>query len=224
LSPDQIARGVRAWQRAVSALKQFISVAPVYEKQLREAGELTPEAQEALSTWLAAADKIKQRFANIIESNANLQQAIDAVGGGSAMAGLGYLGYFAELMSASADAMKMLRTPLTVGFQGLEAVQMPWLSQAANEPWEQTLQTLGSNAIATTGAAAISMTGDAAALDADVEAYLESQKRLSALITSGSVSAGEGSAVPKKSGGGAGLLIGAVAVGALGLFLVNRPK
>lgn len=230
LSPAKLAAGAQAWQKMVSALNQFATVAPIYAKAIADAGEnIGPGAKQAFEDWAAKADGLKLRVKEIIENTPQLQQAIDAVGGAAAqpqgedVAGLA--AYFGFLASYSSEAVSLLATPLPTGFNGLGNPALMWAERLAGPAWRGLMQVLGSRTVATVGATAVAANSLEDALTGETEEYLESNRHLAEMVAEGKLTADQAVQLKEKpSSSNGALVVGAVALGALGVWYLSRSK
>jgi peptidoglycan hydrolase-like protein with peptidoglycan-binding domain len=241
LPPAAAAAGAQAWVSAVAALKRFTELAPRYAKLVDAAstaeGGLKPGVAEAFEAWIASADRIKQRLAQLIEQDPKVRAAVDAAGPSVGLEGIfqlggGYRRYFEGLGAAADTAVQLLREPFDAG-GGVQGFASPvlWaarLGRLAGPAWAKLLELLGTRTVASIGGVATAAVGLETVINRDLQNFDELSKKVAELVASGGLTVEEGAQIldvakPKKESIVGPLVVGGTLLGALALWL-NREK
>lgn len=242
--PAEQTSPTETWDALVSALRNFAADAPKFE-EIFEAGKargpVHPDVQAAYDNWMKAGDRLRQRLAQLIESNQNLQASLDTVGPTVGFAGVGgrseFEAMFASLESASIKAVELLKEPLITpaapsnAMQGLgQAAQVAgWAARLASPTFKGLIALLNSRTVAATGTAAVLASGAKDIINSDVNAYAEFQTLLAKMLADGAITQAEYDALSKGGPKAPGIpwgyiTLGAIALGGTALYFKNRPS
>lgn len=225
------------WDGAVQALRSIYGDGTKFLQAVQEretkGWNLTPEAVQALDAWAAAADRVKQRTAQVLENSPQAISALDAAGGITpGMSGLE--AYFSDLSGVASEILEVLKTPLTASaapMQGLEqwAQAAQVAGRLAGTVWPKLLQLLNSTTVKGGVITYLGVKGVGDALNADTVAYKEITQNLDNLVASGELTVEERNKlkpdVPTAPTSAMGMLVlGVVAIGGLAVFLSMRNK
>lgn len=231
------------WTKLVSTLQSFgKSVGPLsaaIDAAILAGGTLRPEVLEAYADWLRAAERLKQRAADIIEKDSKLQGVIETAGVG--FSGFGRVGeleaYFAEVTSNVKRVVDLLLTPLPdipagsarvmgllQGFGDLEQVAS-WAARFAGPLWEGLVMLLRTPAVAVAGGAAVAAQGLDNVLNGEVETYYGSVEKLRKLCLEKKLTVEECKALEpeRPTDWKSAVIWGGIGLGALAIWL-NRRK
>lgn len=231
-----------AWSKLVSTLQTFgKSVGPLsaaIDAAIAAGGTLRPEIREAYEHWLYAAERLKQRAADIIQKDPKLQAVIETSGIG--FSGLGRVGeleaYFAEVTSNVKRVVDLLLTPLPAfmhatgaltGFGDLGQVQVAgWAARFAGPLWEGLIALLKTPAVAVAGGAAVAAQGLDNVLNGEMQSYYDSVGNLQKLCVEKKLTVEQCNALQaEKPFDWKGAAIwGGVGLGALAIWLNRRPR
>ena len=229
-APEPAPMDLQTWDRLVEALSLMGTYGEKINEEIQKAAEttgLSDQAKEAYTAWTRAGERLRQRLAQFIEQNPELQQAIDAAApsaGFSGVTGLGEYGaYFEQVVSASAKAVELLRQAFPPVGKALEG-----LGQWQAGLWTKFLQVLRSRTVATVGATGLATWGLSGVFNKEVDSYHEWNAKVLDLISEGKLSPEEGKAYmkepPKKIGFVVPVVAGVVALGAFALLLQQKKE
>lgn len=242
--PAEQASPTETWDALVSALRNFAADAPKFE-EIFEAGKargpVHPAVQAAYDNWMKSGDRLRQRLAQLIESNQNLQASLDTVGPTVGFAGVGgrseFEAMFASLESASIKAVELLKEPLVTPaappatMQGLgQAAQVAgWAARLASPAFKALIALLNSRTVAATGTAAVLASGAKDVINSDLNTYSEYQTLLAKMLSDGAITQAEYDALSKGGPQAPGIpwgyiTLGAIALGGTALYFKNRPS
>jgi hypothetical protein len=204
--------------------------------KLAEGQVLTPEGQQIYDAWFEAAERLKQRMAQIVEDSMEIQSALDTASGGGSMSGLS--AYFGELSGAATEVLATLKTPLNEGalsaydFQTLD--ELGQVAQAAGQiagrlsgaAWAKLIQLLSLPVVRAAAVTYIGVKGVGDALNADTAAYRDITLDLNDKFAKGELTAEERAAAqPRPPMSGAAIAaIGVVALGGLAVLLRSKKR
>ena len=227
------------WAKLVETLQAFgRSVGPLstaIDAAVAAGGTLRPEVLEAYADWLHAAERLKQRAADIIEKDPKLQNVIETAGSG--FSGFGRVGeleaYFAEVTSNVKRVVDLLLTPLPEitpvrtlsGDFGQTAQVAGWAARFAGPLWEGLITLLRTPAVVVAGGTAVAVQGLDNVLNSEVDTYYDSVNKLRQLCLDKKLTVEECKALaptPPPDWKTA-VVVGGVALGALAIWL-NRRK
>lgn len=234
----QTAASSPMWAKLVSTLQAFgNSVGPLsaaIDAATAAGGTLRPEVRDAYAAWLSAAERLKQRAADLIEKDPKLQAVLETAGAG--FAGFGRIGeleaYFAEVTSNVKRIIDLLSTPLldftpVAPVVGLgQAVQVAsWAARFAGPLWQGLIALLRTPAVAVAGGAAVAAQGLDNVLNAEVETYYGSVEKLRKLCFEKKLTVEECKALEpeRPTDWKSAVIWGGISLGALAIWL-NRRK
>jgi hypothetical protein len=192
--------------------------------------------------WVASANDVLARAAQIIEQSPELQQVIDTIGAqmGVGMEGVSQLeAYFADVTSTAVKAVELLRQPVPSALEGLglgqaaAAAAVPAAGRAASlaarfgsKLWQGLMGLLGNRTVAAVGATHVGVSGLSNVIHGEVQSFNDYNRYIIQEMAAGRLSPEAGAALlrrpPKQEGIVMPLIVGGVILGGLALFLRQR--
>jgi len=230
------------WSAASSALQSLTQKAPSFEKALTDArarGELHPDVKAAAAAWIATANALMARMADVISGSPELRASLDTAGPTVGFAGVpgwggGLAAYFGELEAVADKAIELLRAPLTLPstLQGLGQGIPPQLASLAARlgasSWARLMELLRLPIVTAAGAVAVGGKVLNDAVNGETEAYLAHEAALDQLVAEGKLTVEEYNAlkkkIPEKESIIGPIVLGVVALGGLALYLKSRKE
>ena len=222
------------WDGAVQALRSVYDDGTRFLQAVQEreakSWHLTPDAVQALDSWAQAADRVKQRTAQVLENSPQAISALDAAGGvAPGMSGLE--AYFSDLSGVASEILEALKLPLGAAAAPMQGLEQ-WAQAAAvaerlgGAVWPKLLQLLNSPTVKSGVVTYLGVKGVGDALNADVVAYKEIRKHVADLVAEGKLTVEEaGPLNPTAPSSAMGMLVlGVVAVGGLAVYLSMKKK
>lgn len=234
-----------AWDSLVGALDSLGNDGPKYigavQAAISTGGKLRPEVEKAFEDWASAAERVKQRVAQIISDNPQVASAMDAASANTApvsgpMSGLE--AYFGELASASSDALDLLRSPFGVsaaaaapmhGFE--QAIQIaeaaaPWVARFAGIAWRSTIQLLKLPVVRQAVVTGVAVKGIGDAVNQDANNYKDTNQQLNQLVSEGKLTVEQAGSLKEDKPINPWLLLGGgvVLVGGVAVYYKNKKK
>jgi hypothetical protein len=237
--PTGTAISEEAWQQALAALNSIrvdgARIAQTISDKLAAGQTLTSEASQLFDAGYAAAERVKQRVAVIVEGSPEIVSALDATAApGGGVSGLG--AYLGDLGSAATDVLAVLRSPLNEGalsaydYQTLD--ELGQIAQTAGQiaaklggaAWARLVELLSLPVVRAAAVTYIGVKGAGDALNADTAAYRDINTQLNDLVARGELTAEEAQGLrPGAPVSGAAIVaLGVVALGGLALFLRRK--
>lgn len=211
--------------------------AAAYDAAEKSGGQIRPEAAAAYEAWKLTVERLKQRIAQIIESNPQISEALDATGtasmpvSGFSMSSLE--AYFGELAGPAADVLDTLKNPLftpqaAAGVQGLSQLLQAasWAARVAGPVWAKMVELLSLPLVRSAVVTTIVTKGVGDALNADTVAFSEADQQLNSLVAEGKLTVEQAQQLkPQQPSGPWGMLaIGAVVLGGGWLYLRSKKN
>jgi hypothetical protein len=224
LSPEKL------WDEMIAALASVYQDGNRYVKAVEEreakGWHLLPEVVQLLDSWVGAAERVKQRTAEVLEKSPQAISAIDALGKPTSGAVSSLEAWLAELASTSTEILEVLKTPLTAApMQGLEqwAQAASVAARLGAAAWPKLIELLSNPTLKAAVVTYIGVKGVGEALNADTVAYRDIKKNIDNLVADGKLTVEEAGQISPVAPGGWGLLVvGVVVVGAVALFLSRK--